>query len=135
MQLQERLPSALAAFFFSESLQCVCACVCVCVFGSYIVASSGRGSMDVWSVGSSSLARDFGVGTVIGGLLGALGAVATKFPVLPPTLRCGAVGGCLASSYLPITVPCTPMRAPAVSDGPRTVRICASPAGQAPVAC
>ena len=53
--------------------------------------------MDVWRVGSSSLVRDFGVGTVVGGAFGALGAVATKFSVLPPTLRCGAVGGCLAS--------------------------------------
>jgi hypothetical protein len=52
----------------------------------------------------ASPVRDFGVGAVMGGSFGALGAVATKFPVGPPALRCGAVGGCLASCYLPITV-------------------------------
>jgi hypothetical protein len=91
--------------------------------------------MDVGSVGSSSLVRDFSVGTVVGGSLGSLGAVATKVPVLPPMLRCGAVGGCLASCYLPITVPCTPMRAPAVREEPRTVCICAARTGHAPIAC
>lgn len=53
---------------------------------------------------ASSLVRDFGVGAVAGSSLGALGAVLTKFPVGPPAVRCGAVGGCLASCYLPITV-------------------------------
>ncbi len=64
--------------------------------------------MEERSEGGSSPVRDFGVGSVVGGSLGALGAVVSKFPVLPPTLRCGAVGGCIASCYLPITVPCTP---------------------------
>ena len=49
------------------------------------------------------IARDFGVGAAIGGSLGALGAVLSKYPVVPPTLRCGAVGGCISSCYLPIT--------------------------------
>ena len=56
------------------------------------------------AIAEGSLVRDFGVGSVFGGSLGALGAALTKFPVLPPTLRCGAVGGCLATCYLPITV-------------------------------
>jgi hypothetical protein len=48
--------------------------------------------------------RDFGVGSVVGGSLGALGAVVSKFPVLSPSLRCGALGGCICTCYLPITV-------------------------------
>ena len=50
-----------------------------------------------------SLGRDLALGTAIGGSLGGLGAVLSRFPVGPPTLRCGALGGGLAACYLPIT--------------------------------
>ena len=88
------------------------------------------------SEGGSSPVRDFGVGSVVGGSLGALGAVASKFPVLPPTLRCGAVGGCIASCYLPITVRCTPggARSTAARVGRQTVHARAARAYRTPIA-
>ena len=63
-----------------------------------------HGSREPHGTGTEpSFGRDLALGTAIGGSLGGLGAVLSRFPVGPPTLRCGALGGGLAACYLPIT--------------------------------